>query len=387
MSSFFRRDHIGYNLTKDPKVEWPGSDVAWNNYKAALETLEVGPYYLINTWNQRANPYSDKSILKETKKTARELIEKYNMNFLIGDRWDKKNIDLEVDIRNNRAYMHPPLAPIILSLWFSIFPNSHWSANIFMILINIFVFILLYNKLKNSVKDEYLILPQLILLTSIVFIIFNTPSAEHITMLFLTISALFFLNTKIWSYFLSGVFLCLAFYTKFIAGFIIGFLFVLMILKIKEIGWKNVLSFLSGVLIVFIIFISMGYYFWLTAIVGAVYTKAYIADTPRTFLSKVSKLLYYGPSLILIFVLTILEFFSKKYDVKSIILNVSIVFSIILFSALTWKLGTLNRYLFIFFPSLFIGANGLFNRINLPNKDIMIIPITNFLFLLLITYF
>ncbi len=55
---------IGYMSKKDPELIWEGSDVANYNYSAGEESCKYGAMYLIETWNNRANPLRGGRFLK-----------------------------------------------------------------------------------------------------------------------------------------------------------------------------------------------------------------------------------------------------------------------------------------------------------------------------------
>jgi hypothetical protein len=374
---------FGYIRTEDEGLHWEGSDVAWGNYNAALEFNKFGILPGIKDWNERANPY----IQSEFSDSAIRVINKFNLSWLAFDKWKTNKIPEKYEAGNNRPIMHPPLAPLVLCMWLKIFPYGHWSAEIFMILLEfasiILIFVLIGKGLENY--DRILIL-LLALITTPVMIRFHNPSAEQLSMLlFLLSTYLIFDNQKssLLKYFLSGLLIGLTFYTKFNIVFYIAIQMIFFIFNSHRRKFKNIMAYVIGVVTVICIFTILGYYFWLTFLTGFVYSKLYVLQKPVTLVQGFSKILYFGPTIILLLLLVILDF--NKYVNKTLLAPV--LLSLAVTMIYLWDVGTWHRYLVFYLPVLCSFLLISKRNIALKTKDILIIPITNFVFIALNVYF
>jgi hypothetical protein len=374
---------FGYIRTIDKGLLWEGSDVAWGNYNAAVEFNKIGILPSIKDWNERANPY----IQSEFSDSVKGIINKYNLNWITFDKWKTNKVSEIYEAGNNRPIMHPPLAPIVLGVWLKIFPFGHWSSEIFMILLEfasiVLIFVLIGKGLKNY--DRILIL-LLALITTPVMIRFHNPSAEQLSMLLFLLSTCLIFDiqkSSLFKYFFSGLFIGLTFYTKFNIAFYIAIQVIFFIFNSHRGKFKSMVAYIFGLLAVVCVFTIFGYYFWLTFLTGFVNSKLYVLQNPVTLVQGFSKILYFGPTIILLVFLLISDF--NKYSNKTLLAPVllSLAFSMIYL----WDIGTWNRYLVFYLPVLCSFLLISKRSIYLKTKDILIIPIANFIFIVLNIYF
>jgi hypothetical protein len=380
---------IGYILQKDPELKWEGSDVAWTNYNLAKEVVEYGPLFIVDTWNNRANPFDSIGFDPIAKAQTRKTIEDNKINWLSGNRWDVRN--LPIDKFNNRPFMHPPLAPIIMGSWLSIFPVARFSVQAFMIVINLLSFILIFVLFKkDSVNNNAFYLLLFSIVTTPIAILFFIPSAEQLTMIFTGLSVIILYKKTKEGYFypfISGILIGLAFYTKFIVAFYLFFQLISLVFFYKKISFKPFLGYLTGSILVCIVFTSLGYYFWLTILTGQSVANNYAREHPITLLRSLLDFAYFGPSLLLILILLIIKMFNKDKDFKFLFITFPLLFGIGLYFFLTWKVGTFNRYFFVFVMALFPFIFSSLKSIDFKKKDILITLVSNIAILLLIIYF
>ena len=379
---------FGYNLQKDPELMWDGSDVAWYNYDAGEEVAKNGADYIVSTWNARANPFDTVNENDVFPKEAREMfakeVYKDYMKMFIGDRWDVKSLNL--DRNNNRPYMHPPLTPVIIGLWLKVFPYGRYSAQILMILLNLIVYTLIFTKyFKEKTNGFYVLFFAIV--TTPVAILFINPSAEQLATMLLTLSTGLLLHKELEGSFyiplLSGVMMGLAFYTKFIVAFYILFQIIALLINYRKTTFKPLSGYILGLLAVFLVFTLSGYYFWLTILTGKVVTELYIqANPPVTVSQLIIKLYYFGLPLI---ILTVYMFYKIKSLQNKIVL-IPLLLGIAVYMGLTWKVGTFNRYLFIFVPAIFPFFYEAIRDVEFEKRDVLIVPITSLILLGLILY-
>jgi hypothetical protein len=377
---------IVYIKAVDKELSWEGSDVALGNYNAAVEFNRFGILQGIKDWNERANPYvqNNRNIFGNS---LESFIKKNNLSWIAFDKW-KDNMAFEkYETWNNRPIMHPPLAPLALGLWISMFPFGHWSAEIFMILLEfasiILIFILTVKKLKNINRVLLLLLS---IITAPVMIRYHNPSAEQLSMLLFLLSTYLIFDGQKASFirfFFSGLLIGFTFYTKFNIIFFIMAQIILLFLYSKRGNYKNLIAYIVGILVVFCVFTIFGYYFWLTFLSGFIYAKQYSIAHPTSFIQSFSKLLYFGPTIIILFLILLSDF--NKLDNK--LLLSSVLLSLAMVMLYLWNLGTWNRYLIFYLPVIFSFLLTSKCILNLKKRDILIIPISNFIFIILNIYF
>jgi hypothetical protein len=378
---------FGYQRQKDPALMWEGSDVAWYNYQAGEETVKYGADYVVSTWNTRANPFDTDStdvLPTEAREMFMKDVYKDYMKMFTGDRWIPKKLDL--DKNNNRPYMHPPLTPVVIGLWLKVFPYGRYSAQILMILLNLIVFSLIFSKYYKEGTNAFYVL-FFAIVTTPVAILFINPSAEQMAMMMLALSTGLLmhknLNGSFYLPLLSGLIMGLAFYTKFIVAFYILFQIIALIINFRTISIKPVIGYVLGLFVVFLMFTLSGYYFWLTILTGKVVAELYIqANSPVTISQILLKLYYFGLPLIMIAAYML-------YKIKSLsnrIVLIPFILGVVIYMGLTWKVGTFNRYLYIFVPSMFPFFYEAIKEIEFSKKDVIIVPIAGILLLGLILY-
>jgi hypothetical protein len=373
---------FGHIRTVDKSLKWEGSDVAWGNYNAALEFSKFGILPGIKDWNERANPY----IQSNFSDSAKRIIDKYNLSWIAFNKWKVDKIPDKYNNWNNRPIMHPPLAPIVLGIWLNIFPLGHWSAEVFMFLLEFASIILVFLLIGKGLKDyDRILILLLALITTPVMIRFHNPSAEQLSMLLFLLSTYLIFDiqkSSIFRYFLSGLLIGLVFYTNFNIIFYIGIQATFLIFNRDQIKFNKVIAYLLGILLVVCIFTLLGYYFWLTFLTGFIYSKLYALRNPVTIVQGFSKLLYFGPTIILLVLILILDF--KKNTYKTLLAPVLLSLAILMIYL--WDQGNWNRYLCFYLPVLCSFLIISKRSINLKTKDIIIIPITNFIFIILNLY-
>jgi hypothetical protein len=364
------------------ELVYDGSDVGIGNYISSEEVVKYGVLDLIKTWDERANPfdkrYSENSDLKDS---VVKYISKYNLTGLTFDKWknylDTSRYNLQI---NNRPYQHPPLSVIIMGVWLKIFPFGLWSMEALMMTItflSIFL-IVLYSYKKSSGNFRSIVILSLI--SSPVLFRFHLPSADQPGMLLFTIpvfTSLLFPSKKFWAAFIYGIIFGLCFYIKFTFAFFILFLFISLIFYLRQVSLKFLLGYIAGILIPFIVFTSLGYYFWLTVITGKVLINNLNAIYDFNFFDIISKLFYFGPSFLLIFLLLLLN--QDKINKSSYPFYIPVLLSLIVTMIIAFYVW--NRYLIPYMPVFLLFSLSLGNIIELRKKDLIISLIGNFVFL------
>lgn len=377
---------IGYISSKDKGLHWFGSDVAWGNYSAAMEFKEHGILQGIKTWNERTNPYIENKE-NNISEPVISFLDKYNLSWIAFNKWKNTEFPEGYDIRNNRPHMHPPLTPVIIALWLTVFPFGHWSAEILMILLEFVSIILVFNlvgsKFKNSSNEIILLIA---LLTTPVMVLYHNPSGEQLSMLLFVFSVLLIYEpakAKTGHYLVSGILIGLTFFTKFNIAFYIFIQLIFFIFHNVRIKWKYIMLYFSGIVIVVAAFTLMGYYFWLTIVTGFIYSKLYALYNNVSTFQGLSKLLYFGITIILMVILLIADF---KNQSNKLVLT-PVLLSLSLLVIYLWDQGTLNRYLTFYLPVLGLFFMNLTHLSELKKKDLLIIPVAGYFFICLNTFF
>ena len=378
---------IGFSCQTDPELRWEGSDVALYNYQAGEEVVKYGPGYIISTWNLRANPFDTDStdvFPYEAREMFSKDVYKDYMKYFTGDRWNQTSLDLNKS--NNRPYMHPPLTPVVIGLWMKLIPFGRYSAQLLMILLNLTIFVLIFLKYFKERTNHFYIL-FFAIITTPAAILFINPSAEQLTMVLLTLAAGFLLQKDLTNSFffpfISGLIMGLTFYTKFIVAFYIIIQIIALAVSYRTITFKPVIGYILGLFLIFVLFTLSGYYFWLTILTGKVVTELYIqANPPVTLFQLMLKLYYFGMPLIIITIYMI----TKIRLLKNKVVLIPLIMGIVIYMALTWKVGTFNRYLYIFVPAMFPFFYDSIKNIKFSDKGVLIVPITSLVLLWLILY-
>ena len=383
---------FGYNMQKDPELMWDGSDVARYNYNAGEEVTIYGAGYIVSTWNSRANPFdtidASDAFPPEAKEMFMKDVYKDYMKMFIGDRWDSKSLNL--DKNNNRPFMHPPLTPVIIGLWLKVFPFGRYSAEILMILLNLIVYSFIFIKYYKEGTNAFYIL-FFAIVTTPVAILFINPSAEQLAMLLtaLSITILLYkdLNNSFYLPLLSGLIMGLTFYTKFIVVFYILFQVAALLINFRKITFKPLLGYIIGLLIVFLIFTYSGYYFWLTILTGKIVAEFFInANPPITISQMILKLYYFGLPLIVLALYMVYTIFRNYKSIQDKLIFIPLILGIVVYMGMTWKVGSFNRYLYVFVPALFPFLYSGIKDIDFSKRDVIIVPILSLVLLGLILY-
>jgi hypothetical protein len=378
---------LSFIIQKDPSLEKTWADVGSYNYSAGVETTVHGPFYVLDTWNSRTNPYVNDGYFVKEKALAREFIEKYNLSWLACNKWEIKDLPLEK--ANNRPYMHPPLAPVVIGAWLSIFPFGKWSAEIFMIVLNaLSLSILLYfiNKRGYTRNVHYLLFA---VFANPCLILFIDPSNEQLAALLILISIFVLVKNsknKFLLAFISGIFIGFAFYTKFITGLYMLFQALFLLFSMKKKSLKPFIGYVTGIITVMLLFSFLGYYFWLTYITGNAYAKQYIMDFPISKLKIFTDFLYFGPSILILAAVSFTAAIFKSAEVDNRTITIPLFVSILLYCILYLNVSALNRYLAVFVPAGALLIYPLTERIKLNPKSIVIAAIANYAIYCLIIY-
>lgn len=379
----------GYIKTLDPDLEWKNGDVPWGNYNAALEVNEFGVPYVVSTWNDRTTPTLD-GPFRKVNDSVLSIITHYQLDAISFNNWDNDAFPEGLEQINNRPYMHPPFTPIALAGWIKLFPFGQWSAEFFMILTSLLavLIVVFYYRKQGVMEGSADKIMLLTLLTTPVMIIFPNPSAEQLSGLLFLISVMLIQTAgrhKTIAYFLAGLVIGLTFFTKFNIIFYIFVQLLYLVIKVHRVGWQSIISYGSGVLLVFLLFTWSGYYFWLTFITGFVYTKIYAIDNPVSLVLGLSKLIYFGPALLILFVLLFSN--SKQLLKQDNPVLIPVLVSLAVLSLYLWDQGTWNRYLTFYLPVLLLLSLPTLRKYTFGMRDLVIVPVVNFIFLVLSLYF
>lgn len=368
------------------ELSYEGSDVAMGNYIGGEEVVKYGVIDLIKTWNDRGNPYDERNSF-ELKDSVKKYIAENNLTGLEFDKW-KERLDTSRYnlITNNRPFAHPPMTPIIIGLWLRIFPFGMWSVQFLMMFITFLtiLMVIIYSYKKGIGNFSSIVILSII--TAPVIYRFILPSVDQPAMLLFTIPlflTLLFPTKKFWVALLYGVVYGLCFYVKFTIIYFVFFAVLSFLIYYKQLTFKYFLGFLTGLIIPFILFTSLGYYFWLTFITGHVWMKNVDATIDLNFFDMITKVYYFGPSFLLLFILMMLnqDKLQKNLYPFYIPLLISLIITMIV-AYVVW-----NRYLIHFMPAFSLFLLSLGNVIELKKKDLLISLIANFVFLHLNNFF
>lgn len=377
---------LGYTRTVDPGLEWQRSDVARGNYGAAEEFAKHGIMRGIRDWNERANPYAGFSSDGFSDAT-RSIIDSRGLRWLAFDKWKSNRIQEGYDIENNRPVMHPPFTTVVIALWLKMAPFGHASAQLLMVMLQwLSILLALLLTGRSIAQDQWRAFLMLALMTSPVMIRFHNPSAEPLLMILFLAAVLLIRDPRVSNpvrTYLSGVLIGLAFYTKFVIIFYIIFQILFLLFGNRPNGLKIAAFYLSGVLTVFFLFFAAGYYFWLTMLTGFVCSGAYAREAAVTGVQAVSKIFYFGPSVLLLTVFLSLGW--KRNDQKTIL--VPVLLSLAVSAVYLFEQGALNRYLVFYLPVLWAFLSACGRPMHPKRGDILIVPVVHLIFLAMNVYY
>jgi hypothetical protein len=378
---------FGSLMGSDSGLNWEGSDVAVGNYISAEEGVRYGVFDLIKNWNDHLNPYNRNYSFGELSDSVRLFIEKYNLQGISFDKWkttlDSSKYDLIV---NNRPLIHPPLTPVAIALWLDVFPFGRWSAEMLMITFTLLSVLLVIFLAYRKGINNFSLMIILSLISSPVLIRFQSPSTDQMSMLMFSIPVFLFLlypSKKFGTAFLYGIIYGLCFYTKFIVVLFIFVMIIFLFIYYKKLSFRFVLGFLLGLLVPVIIMTSLGYYFWLTLITGQILANINNANSDISILNLILKLLYYGPSFLLLFIYLMIN--SNKLNKNLLFFFIPVVISIFLTMAAAPAVW--NRYLIHFMPSVLLFLLSINIQIEFKKRDLIISFLANLIFFQLNNYF
>jgi len=379
---------IGVWLQKDRSNAWIGADVPTNNYSAALLALEIGSYELVNTWNARGNPYADSNEIPHPEEVVQK-IEKLKLGWLMGNRWQIRDLPQN----NNRMHQHPPGYPLVLAGWLRVFGASRISAQWFELCLKLLVIILAAWWIWQRIpKGEMLsrIVVFLLLSTAPPVILFFEPHANELATIF-AVLAFMILEKSAHSHhrialnIVAGVLLAFAAYTNFFNMLLL--IVMLAVFALSKEAWRSWIfpGVLGGSALVILVFCFIGYYPWLTYVTGSHLTYYYRLSNPFDLLSSVLDFLYFGFPLLLITILSL--FASRRVDNRFIsICTIGVLITLVIGVYQSFALASTSRYLmgmlFLLLPVICISMS----RLNFTLRQAMIIPIVNYMFVLMVLF-
>lgn len=372
---------ISVALQSDRDLSWPGNDVAIENYRAALIAKDEGILELIDTWNARANPYTESTIIDNPQEILTR-INKYGLGFLLGSRWDRR--DLPQD--NGRMMMHPPGNPVVLCLWLKLFGQSHLAATAYVLFVRYCLIIgTIYWALRYipSVETLNRIAIAFLLATAprMLSVIIPHPN-ELATLLALgavVMATSEMIRRRFIAYLLSGMLLAGAAYVNFC--FVIVGLIVTGILILSKEAWRKKLpvAFLIGEGIVVIFFMILGYYPWLTFLTGNQITYYNQSVMSKFFLHGLAGFIAISIPLLLITFLSLGRLDKMRGSITQIWM-VACISALFVYSYIIFPYPP-SRYLIGMFFLLIPLLSLTIRELQLSVYQVMMIPVTNFIYM------
>ena len=378
---------MGVWIQKDRNLQWEGNDVSINNYRAALLAVDTGPGDLIATWNARSNPYVEPNYIPHPREVI-EKIERFRLGWIVGTRWERR--DLPQD--NNRMHMYPPGYPLALAGWLSLFGRSRTATQAFELFIKCCLIIVSTIWAWQYVPPEATlnrVAASLLLTTAPPVMLFVIPHANELAAL-LALTA-FALGCKVrgarrfLAYGAAGGLLAAAAYTSFF--YVLVLLAAFSMLALSKTAWRGSLPVASaaGTGLVFTGFVARGYYPWLTYLTGSQVVHYYRLSHPVDALSAALDFAYFGFPLLLVTGLGLLGV-TRLGDklAQSWMVAAAIALAAGTYQALA--LVATSRYLIgLFFLLVPLLASTVHN-LNLTKSQVLLIPLSNFAFVLLILF-
>jgi hypothetical protein len=372
---------ISVALQSDRYLSWLGKDVAIENYRAALIAKDEGILELIDTWNARANPYTESKILRNPQEIITR-IDRYGLGFLLGSRWDRR--DLPQD--NGRMIMHPPGNPVILCLWLNLFGQSHLAATAYALVVRYCLIVgTIYWALRYIPSDETLNRMAIAFLLAsaprMLSVIIPHPN-ELATLLALgavVMATSEMIRPRFIAYLLSGMLLAGAAYVNLC--FVIAGLIVTGMLILSKEAWRKKLpvAFVIGEGIVVIFFMILGYYPWLTFLTGTQVT--YFSKLGLSIISLFAVAGYIGISipLLMITFLSLGRLDKMQGSITQIWMVACIIF-LFVYSYIIFPIPP-SRYLIGMFFLLIPLLSLTIRELQLSVYQVMMIPVTNFIYM------
>ena len=378
---------IGVGSQSDRDLSWPGSDVAINNYRAALIALDEGPFELISTWNARANPYVESNYLRNPRELLAR-IDRFGLGWFVGSRWDRR--DLSQD--NNRMHMHPPGGPVVLSFWLKLFGTSHFAATAYALFIRYCLIVAaIFWAWRYIPADETLNRMAIAFLLATVprmlTVIIPHPN-ELATLLALgavVIGTSKITNRRFIAYMLSGMLLAMAGYVNFC--FVIVGLTVTGALILSKKAWleKLPVAFVIGEGIVVVVFMILGYYPWLTCLTGAQVTYYYNLGYSRNLILAVAGFIAISIPLLLITFLSLGRLAKMRGSITHIWMAACII-ALVVYSYVIFP-NSPSRYLIGMFFLLIPLLSLTIRELQLSIYQVMMIPAYNFIYMVQAVFF
>lgn len=413
---------LGIFLQRDRQMAWEGLDVPTENYNAALLALDNGALDLWQTWNGRGNPRVQPNYLKQPE-IVLQRIHNLGLDWIAGDRWDRADLPQN----NNRAYLHPPGYPLALGIWLGVFGRTRLAATLFEWAIKACLLLLSLQWAHRALADEqesharrakrpeagrrsernqqpehirkpphatpYTVL-SLTLATAPAFLMFVEPHSNELA--FLLAVAAFALGyshhepRSVTAFFFSGVCIgisfLISFYSAFLALALLLVFGVAFLRSPRRAKLARLLALGFGAALPIVIGALLGYFPWLTYFTGSYHQAVYRLAHPHGILASVMDFAYFGFPLYLLLGIGILEAWRRRstpwfpWMAAALLAFIAGAFE-------AWGLRAANRYLmghfFLFIPLLSLAAA----RLRLSHRQALLIPLANFSFLALVTFF
>lgn len=378
---------VGSWLQRDRHLQWEGSDVARNNYRAALLALDIGPRKLIATWNARANPYVEPNYMPYPNQVL-ERIDKLGIGWAIGTRWDRR--DLPQD--NNRMHMHPPGYPLGLAVWLGLFGRSRLAAMAFEWFLKVWLAVGATLWAWRHIPAEDTLsraAVSLLLATAPSFLLVIEPHGHELAALLALMA--FVLGIEVrgrwrWLAFgLSGVLLAAAAHTNFL--YIFEALAVLGTLSVSRASWRRrlPLALAMGAGLVFCVSTVLGYFPWLTYLTGTQVTHYYRLEHPVDTFSAVLDVIYLGFPLLLTAGLGLLGVARLRGEPMLSWMTAAAI-TLVVGVCTTFGLMAIGRYLVGMFFLLTPLLASTLRSLNLSRGRALVVPLANLAFVAVVLF-
>ena len=380
---------VSYVKTIDPNLEWPGSDVAIGNIISAEETVQHGTLDLIKTWNERANPYEFTTHFPEVKDSTIKFLNKYKLNFLVFDKWKYRLDSTKYNIYlNDRPYVHSPFTTLTMGWWLKLFPFGRWSLEYEMLIINLLTVLLVILLARKKVTENFMNIVLISIASSPVMFRFHSPSIDQISTLLFTLPVFLFILYPSKNFrvsFLYGLIYGFCFYSRFTVLFFLVMMLISFAAYYRQISIKPFLGLAAGMIVPVILFTALGYYFWLTMIMGRIITQQIANTMSLNVFESLTKFLYFGPSFLLLTLLLLINFNRVKREIFP--LYIPLLVSLVFMIFFLYDQGGWNRYLGQYMPVILLLVCSTDRFIELKKMDLLISVIANYIFLQMNMYF
>ena len=296
------------------QLSQPGWNDAQGYYDLAALGAEEGPLNMLNNYHTLNTQWPE-----ELKSSIEDDLMRFGLH-----EWGMEVLKLEVGEPNDyssRIIKHPPLWPMIMSLFMITFGIGTLSALLAVWAISALVPVSVYYLLKRFVKEKDALMFAFMSAMVPAFLLSgNAPLLDNMTALLVVSSVIFYirgLDSGDWRMFMvSGAILSLAFYTKFASIFVLAPLLVLSILRMRFRFMVHGILMLVPFVVISLAFMSQNYYFFLTLItakasVGYV-MPMYNTSMASVFALPVYYLNYFGIPLVLMAALYLLRNLTRR---------------------------------------------------------------------------